>query len=127
MMKFIKQFWLSIVVNALVLTVCLVNVPTVVAPPMINFDKLVHTILFGGISGIAFFDNTRYFRLKISSARIFWGSLVFPTAFGGLIEILQTTLTTCRSGDWFDFAFDALGAIVGVIVVAVINRRISKK
>ena len=35
---------------------------------------------------------------------------------GGLIEIMQATLTDCRSGEWLDFAADAVGVLFGAAV-----------
>jgi len=124
MIGFLKKYWLSILVNSAVLTVCMMQPPTMIAPPMTDFDKLVHFILFLGISGVLFFDNTSYLREKISKIRIFFGSFVFPTIFGGTIEIMQATLTNSRSGDWRDFVFDTIGAATGIIICFLINLKL---
>ena len=94
---------------------------------MSNFDKLVHTLLFLALSGVLFFDNTSYLRLPISKMRILFASFLFPVAIGGLIEILQAYLTTTRSGDWFDFIFDGLGAFLGLGIALLINPFIAKR
>jgi VanZ family protein len=98
--------------------------PGIEVPTMTDFDKLVHFFLFLGISGTAFFDNTGYLKRKSSALRIFNGSFLFPVAFGGLIEILQATLTNIRSGDWMDFLYDAIGALAGVVICLIINRKL---
>jgi VanZ family protein len=92
------------------------------AAPMKNFDKLVHTIMFLGLSGVIFFDNTGYLRFPITKKRIFWGTFVFPVAFGGIIELLQACLTSTRKGDWYDFLFDVIGAFLGWGIALLINR-----
>jgi len=124
MNQLIKKYWLSIIVNIAVLTVCMIKTPQIEKLPMTNFDKLVHLLLFAGISGIVFFDNTQWLKKNISNIRLLLGSFLFPTAFGGLIEILQATLTDTRSGDVMDFAFDAVGAAVGVLICFFINKKI---
>jgi VanZ family protein len=78
--------------------------------------------MFMGISGTIFFDNTAHFRKRISFRRIILGSFFFPVIFGGIIEILQTYLTTSRSGDWMDFLFDTIGVFLGILICLVINR-----
>jgi VanZ family protein len=92
--------------------------------PIDNFDKLVHLIMFMGLSGAVFFDNTRYLKQKISLQRIFCGSFLFPTIFSGLIEIMQEHFTTTRSGDWMDFLSDGIGAFLGILICWQINRRL---
>jgi VanZ family protein len=49
---------------------------------------------------------------------------MLPIIMGGLIEILQEYLTQTRSGDWFDFLFDVVGALLGWGIVLLINRRL---
>jgi VanZ family protein len=92
------------------------------SPPMINFDKLVHTVMFLGLSGVIFFDNTNYLRNPISKKRIFWSIFLFPVILGGLIEIIQEYFTATRSGDWFDFLFNILGSLLGMGIALLINR-----
>jgi len=89
--------------------------------PVRNIDKLVHTIMFLGLSGVIFFDGTRYLRFPISKMQIFWSVFLFPTLLGGVIEILQGIITKSRSGDWFDFLFDVFGTIFGWGIALLIN------
>ena len=87
---------------------------------------MVHTVLFLGLAGVIFFDNTRYLKYSISKVRNFLGTFLFPVAIGGLIEILQAYLTTSRSGDWFDFLFDGIGALLGLGITSLINHYLSR-
>jgi VanZ family protein len=91
-----------------------------------NFDKFAHLLMFLGLSGTLFFDNTRYLRRAISRRRIVFGSFLFPLLAGGIIEILQAHLTTYRTGDWKDFFFDILGAAAGALIALLINRCLKK-
>jgi VanZ family protein len=93
--------------------------------PMTDFDKLIHLIMFMGLSGAAFFDNTHYLKKKISFRRIFFGSFLFPTLFGGTIEVIQEHFTVSRTGDWMDFLFDGIGAFCGILICWLINFRLS--
>jgi VanZ family protein len=92
--------------------------------PMTNFDKLVHLLMFLGLSGAVFFDHTRYLRRQIKSVSLLLGSFLFPVVFSGLIEIMQEYLTSYRSGDWEDFLSDGIGTFVGLTICFIINRKL---
>jgi VanZ family protein len=89
------------------------------------FDKLAHALMFLGVSGVIFFDDTRYFRQTTTLRRIFFGSFLFPVFFGGIIEIGQEYATSYRSGDWVDFLFDVMGIAAGFLICLLINRRLA--
>ena len=121
MITFLKKYLLSIVVILVTFVLCFMNTSTLPAPPIMNFDKVVHIIMFMGISEVIFFDNTYYLRFPISKIRIFFSVFLFPIALGGLIEILQEYLTQTRSGDWYDFLFDVVGVFLGLGIILLIN------
>jgi len=127
MIYLLKKYWLSTLVLLIIFVLCFMKTTSLPAPPVLNFDKVVHTIMFLGLSGVIFFDNTRYLRSPISKVRIFWSTFIFPIALGGLIEILQADLTTYRTGDWFDFLFDIVGALIGWGIASRINHYVAKK
>ena len=52
-------------------------------------------------------------RLDSGGWRLFAAALAAAVIMGGVIELMQETLTACRSGDWMDFAADAIGALAG--------------
>jgi VanZ family protein len=97
------------------------------AAPMHDFDKIVHVLMFLGLSGIVFFDSTRYLRFPVSKMRIFFSIFLFPIVIGGLIEIIQEYFTPSRNGDWFDFLFDVIGVILGWGIALLINRYLQFK
>jgi VanZ family protein len=43
------------------------------------------------------------------------------TSYGALMEILQRYCTLTRSGEMADLYADAIGAIIGVIIVAILS------
>lgn len=47
--------------------------------------------------------------------------LLGTTAFGGLMELLQHFCTLTRSGEWLDLLADFVGALIGVIIIAIIT------
>ncbi|MCL1938825.1 MAG: VanZ family protein [Candidatus Azobacteroides sp.] len=121
-----KAYWISILLCAVILILCFINTKELPKAPMTNFDKVVHLVMFLGLSGAVFFDNTRYLKKRISFQRIFWGSFIFPTALSGSIEIMQEYFTTTRTGDWMDFLFDGIGAALGLLICIALNKRLKE-
>ncbi|GHT53126.1 hypothetical protein AGMMS49982_15290 [Bacteroidia bacterium] len=122
-MIFLKKYATAIVLSVVILVICLMPMPKTPTLPMTDFDKLVHVLMFLGASGVVFFDNTNRLKQKIGLQRIVWGSFVFPLLFGGFVEILQS-FSDFRTGDWFDFLFDGVGALCGLLLCLVVNRKI---
>ena len=48
--------------------------------------------------------------------RLFLGGVLCPIIMGGLIELAQAYLTTCRSGDIYDFFCNSLGVVLGCLI-----------
>ena len=121
---FLKKHWISIPLCLVILYLCLMNTEPLPKVGMTNFDKMVHFSMFLTVSLVVFFENTYYFKRRISVGKMLYFSFFFPTIYSGLIEIMQEHLSPTRSGDWMDFLFDGLGAFLGFIVCLAINRKI---
>lgn len=123
----IKTYFFTILLSVIIIILCFMSMEPLPSAPMNNFDKLVHFCMFLGLSGTVFFENTHYFKLRISYQRIVWGSFFFPTVFSGLIEIMQEYLSPYRTGDWMDFLYDAIGAFFGLAICLKINSKLKKQ
>ena len=53
-------------------------------------------------------------RGKIIILKLILFALLVPIIYGGLIDILQRKYFPGRTGDWYDFLADALGAIASL-------------
>ena len=86
-------------------------------------DKWTHFVMYGGTCSVIWWEHLRHCKKearKRSSAcgqqhivRFSLFTLIFLTALGGLMELLQAYCTTTRSGEWLDFLADTLGVILG--------------
>ena len=79
-----------------------------------NIDKLVHVCMYGGLCSILWFEYLRTHRM-INWSHILWGGILAPIAMSGCIELMQTYLTTNRSGDWLDFLANSTGVLLAVL------------
>ena len=119
------RHWLSIPLCLAIFYLCIMNMQSLPKVHVSNFDKLVHVIMFFTVSGVIYFENTSYFKKKISTWNIINYSFFFPTVYGGLIEIAQEYLSPTRTGDWMDFWFNAIGAFLGLVICLLINKRLT--
>ncbi|MGE0562412.1 MAG: VanZ family protein [Flavobacteriales bacterium] len=83
--------------------------------PFLNFDKVVHVGIYLMISVTLCFalfaKGQKNNSLKINLLIVFFG--VF---YGGFMELLQHYIFINRSGNWYDFFANAIGATIGVII-----------
>ncbi|HEX3384452.1 MAG TPA: VanZ family protein [Mucilaginibacter sp.] len=124
MKKGVRYQRLTILWALFIFILCSVPFGSVSNSPMFfpGFDKLTHCGLFFVLAifwgnGVIRQQNIKFLSYK-SAVVIFAGCLVY----GGLIEILQLTIFTWRSGEWGDFFSDAVGAGMAVFSILVIER-----
>ncbi len=95
-----------------------VGLPGDSIPIVLNFwewlqpDKIVHFIMFGGLSFLmltCFELNT----IKPISQPKKWSIILFAIIISGLTEYLQNTVFIGRDGNLFDFYADVLGVFIG--------------
>ncbi|PCJ26805.1 MAG: hypothetical protein COA97_05280 [Flavobacteriales bacterium] len=84
--------------------------------PVWQFDKLIHSIIYAILSicmAIAF--NKQY---VTTNNRLQIGIIIVLICvfYGGLMEILQNSIFINRSGNWYDFIANTIGAIIGVLI-----------
>jgi VanZ family protein len=74
-------------------------------------DKIVHFVMYFGLSVVASFNYIYDRKGKIIILKLVAFAILVPIVYGGLIEILQAEYFSGRSGDWYDFLADVLGSL----------------
>ncbi len=74
-------------------------------------DKILHALSFGLLYFLIFQAWFRFGKSKVTKS-IRLKILLFCIVLGGLIELLQAYIVSGRSGDWYDFIADLLGAVL---------------
>jgi VanZ family protein len=113
MKEFLKQTMPFIFGFGLVLTTVLLLMPSYAVPKAFDFyDKAQHSLIFVTltIAGLMAYPQ----RLKTLCLGL--------CVYGGLIEVLQSTVTTTRHGDVVDWFADGVGIVVGLVVYLLILR-----
>ena len=106
----VKKNIFSILVALVILYLSLANAQTFAKVPYFNipdFDKIVHFGMYFSLMSVIIFEN----RKSIKSSRQLFMIALIPFLFGASMEILQSTLTTSRTGS----VYDALANLAGII------------
>lgn len=123
----LKEYLFTTLVTAFIVTLSTIPIPE--HPPLGDvplMDKWVHMVMYGGLVFVMWIDhvvrNKRTFSWKARGIM-----LLYSIALGGVMELVQAYLTTCRSGEWLDFEADAIGAAVSVLLCKYLNKLWNEK
>ena len=116
--KKIKNYPLSSLLIVAIWIVCLIPVPETPLSDVNFIDKWTHFVMYGSLTSVIWFE---YIRRKKKNKTFQWkalliGGLLCPIIMGGLIELAQRFLTTCRSGELADFYCNSLGVMLGCLI-----------
>lgn len=81
-------------------------------------DKWTHMVMYGVLS-LVFWAEHLSKHTQPSMLRLLVGGMVLPILMGGVMELMQAHLTTCRSGEWLDFVANSIGAIIATLIGSV--------
>ena len=95
-------------------------------PTFQHLDKIVHFIMYGGLCSVLWFEYLCSHK-RINFTNITLGAVVLPILFSGGLEITQSTITTTRKGDIYDFLFNTLGVLSAILFSLYVSRPIIKK
>lgn len=127
-MNYAKRQPLSCLLIILIWVVCMIPVPETPLDNVAFMDKWTHFVMYGVLTTCIWVEYTMRHKRDLHKGdrsfcadtafnhRLFIGGFVLPVMMGGLIELAQAYLTTCRSGDWFDFLCNSIGVVLGCIV-----------
>lgn len=79
-------------------------------PLFAGADKLVHAVMYAGLAVLLIRPL-----LQLKFVYPYWFAVAISLAIGGVIEIVQGSLATGRSGSWFDFWANLGGALLGIL------------
>ncbi len=127
MKTFLKKFWPTLCVVAVIVYATLSNdpMPDVDMPLIPHLDKLIHAIMFGGLCGAWYFDLYRSGAPLTVRTRLLVAAACVGA--GGLDELMQWLLTTDRAGDILDWAADATGIAVAYFAAPPAVRAVVKR
>lgn len=121
----LKKFPLTLICVALIWYLCLMRTPSLKIHTFNGFDKCVHICMYLGTCSLFWLEYFRS-RLKAKRQTLFGVAVVAPILMSGVIELAQEYLTTCRSGDWLDFAANSIGVLLAFALVPAWRKLVKK-
>lgn len=115
MLRYIKKYPVSLAIILAVIYLSFFKPPTDELPTfdIPHLDKLVHLCMYLGMSGALWMEFLYAHRNDRAPLWHAWvGACLCPLLFSGMVELLQSSLTTYRGGDWLDFVANALGVLL---------------
>jgi len=112
---FLSIYWKSIIIISGILYLSFAPPSTFKGVPTFEFeDKLVHLLMYGGLTCVLIYDFRQYAKNKTMSVLSFiFMCLLLPVILGGAIEILQPMYFAPRTAEWFDWFSDIAGVLLG--------------
>ncbi|MBQ8969528.1 MAG: VanZ family protein [Bacteroidaceae bacterium] len=120
--SYLKRYPLTHFIVAVVIILSMAPFPEVPQLEDISFaDKWTHMIMYFGVSIVIWWEYLHQHQ-TIRWGQLIWGAMVAPAAMGGLLELAQAYLTTCRSGEWLDFVANCVGVLLGAAAGAILSK-----
>lgn len=124
----IARYPFSFIIVVLIWLACMLPIPETPLDNVTLIDKWVHIVMYLALTLTVGFE---YYKAHKSSlhkvALVFWAWLL-PALMGGLVEIAQAYCTGGRrTGDWLDFAADAIGATLGGLIGILLVKCFAKR
>lgn len=111
-----SNYPISCLYMAFIWVLCFMDVPHTPLDNITLIDKWTHILMYAGTCATIWYEYLRRHD-SIVRARVFLLAWLAPLVMSGLIEILQEYCTGGRrSGDWLDFAANAIGVTLGNVI-----------
>ena len=111
-----SNYPVSCLYMAFIWVLCFMDVPHTPLDNITLIDKWTHILMYAGTCATIWYEYLSRHD-SIVRARVFLLAWLAPLVMSGLIEILQEYCTGGRrSGDWLDFAANAIGVTLGNVI-----------
>ena len=115
LVKKIRNYPLSSLLIVAIWVVCLIPIPETPLSDVNLIDKWTHFVMYGSLTSVIWFEYLKRHKRQ-ERGHLLIGGVLCPIIMGGLIELAQAYLTTCRSGDIYDFFCNSLGVVLGCLI-----------
>ena len=120
--RLLRKYPVSCLFLAVIWIFCFCTPPHTPLDNVAFMDKWTHIAMYAGTCTAIWIEYLRCHK-KVSPKSLFLWAWLAPVLMSGLIEILQANCTGGRrSGDWLDFAANAVGvtlaAVIGIVAAS---------
>lgn len=121
--KYLRRYPIALLVAACIVLLSLLPIPDMKVDVNVPLaDKWTHMVMYAVLTLAIWFDYLRQHQ-HLNALKLICFAFFAPIAMGGLLELAQAHLTTCRSGEWLDFVANTIGVCIGTIGGQLMKRR----
>lgn len=116
---FLPTGFLSFIITAVVIYLSLASNPLDLNSYTFfpGFDKVAHALMYFGCVVVYLFDYTKYKSPHHTKLNVELVISAYAAVMGMFLEIAQLGLTTCREFEFTDCLANAVGAVLGFLVM----------
>ena len=113
LLRYLRRYPVTLVLVLAILLLSLLPMPDMkIGKDVPLADKWTHAVMYATLTLAIWFDYKRS-HLRLDARRLLLFAVLAPIAMGGVLELMQAYLTSCRSGEWLDFAANSIGVCIG--------------
>jgi VanZ family protein len=113
--KYLHRYPLALLVIVAIVLLSVLPIPDVKVGVKVPLaDKWTHMVMYGVLTLVIWFEYRRS-HLQWNKLKLVLLAFLAPIAMGGILELVQANLTTCRSGEWLDFVANSIGVCLGTV------------
>lgn len=122
---YLRRYPLAILLALTIVLLSLLPIPDLKVGVHVPLaDKWTHMVMYGVLTLAIWFDYKRSHQ-KYNAWQLLVFTFMAPILMGGVLELMQAYLTSCRSGEWLDFVANTIGVCCGTVagLLLKINKR----
>ena len=124
--KYLCRYPIALLLAVGIVLLSLLPIPEIkLAEEVPLADKWTHMVMYGVLTLAIWMDYKRSHK-KCNARKLLLFAFLAPIAMGGILELMQAYLTTCRSGEWLDFVANTIGVCIGSAVGILIMKTAKK-
>ena len=117
-----KRYPLALLIALVITTLSLIPIPEVKELENISLlDKWVHMLMYATLCCVIWGEYL-HSHARLNAKRLAVGAFLLPILMGGMLELAQRYLTTCRSGEWLDFLANSTGVVLATLMGMLVAR-----
>ena len=124
----IARYPFSFIIVVLIWLACMLPIPETPLDNVTLIDKWVHIVMYLALTLTVGFESYKVQKSSLHKVALMFWAWLLPALMGGLVEIAQAYCTGGRrTGDWLDFAADAIGATLGGLIGILLVKCFAKR
>ena len=123
---YLRRYPITLLLAVGIVLLSLLPIPDLKMPVQVPLmDKWTHMVMYGVLTLVIWLEYRRAHQ-QYNAWRLLIFAFLAPIAMGGILELMQAYLTTCRSGEWLDFVANTIGvcigSVIGILIMTVVRK-----